>query len=109
MQKAGMDLMKTGFAYFVRRPRRAEELTVPHLPEHERAYEVVKTVTLSDIDYTNFITDMLADRQFIEDNGEICSFGESCKCMLVKPRGGDKGVLVVPENLCFVGWAANWN
>lgn len=97
---------KQGYAYFVKRPRRIDDLRVPHLLSSERAYEVVKLVTLADIDYVNFITDMLADRQFIEDNCELCAFGEPCKCILVKARDQKGGVLVIAENDCYVGWAA---
>lgn len=93
-------------AFFVRRPRIAEDLCVPHLVEHEWAYEIVKTISLSGMDYKNFITDMLADRQFIEDNGELCTWGDPCKCILVKANGKKDGILVVPEKGCFVGWAA---
>ena len=57
-----------GKAYFVSGPCRVEDLTVPHLVEKEQPYEVVKTVRLAKIDYENFITDMVADRQFIEDH-----------------------------------------
>ena len=57
----------SGKAYFVSDPRRIEDLTVLHLVEKERPFEVVKIVKLAKIDYENFITDMVADRQFIEE------------------------------------------
>ena len=66
---------KTDFAYFVEGPRIIEDLKVPHLIEQEIQYEIVKTVKLAKIDYENFITDMIADRQFIEDNASLCSQG----------------------------------
>ena len=93
-------------AYFVRRPSRMEDLTVLHLVEKERPFEVVKTVKLAKIDYENFITDMLADRQFIEDHAPLCAKGEVWRCILVQQRGRSDGVLVMPEDGCFVGWAA---
>jgi hypothetical protein len=62
----------TGSAYFVERPRTMADLSVPHPFERERLYEVVKTVKLARIDYENFITDLLADRQFIEDHAALC-------------------------------------
>ena len=40
----------SGKAYFVSDPRRIEDLTVLHLVEKERPYEVVKTVKLAKID-----------------------------------------------------------
>ena len=93
-------------AYFVRRPSRMEDLTVLHLLERERPFEVAATVKLAKIDYENFITDMDADRQFIEDHAALCARGEVWRCLLVQQRGRSDGVLVIPEDGCFVGWAA---
>ena len=95
-----------GNAYFVRSPRRIEDLQALHLVEKERPFEVVKTVKLAKIDYENFITDMLADRQFIENYAVLCSKGAVWRCLLVQQRGHTDGVLVMPETGCFVGWAA---
>ena len=96
----------TGTAYFVREPEYLSDLIVPHLIERERPYEIVATVTLSWIDYENFTTDMLADRQFIEDHAALCERGPVWKCIFVRQRGNSDGVLVMPEDACFVGWAA---
>ena len=96
----------TGNAYFVREPNYLSELMRPHLIERERPYEIVATVTLAKIDYENFTTDMLADRQFIEDNAALCERGTVWKCIFVHQRGRADGVLVMPEDACFVGWAA---
>ena len=95
-----------GYAYFVERPRRVEDLTLPHLIEQERPYRIVTEIQLPAIDYENFITDMLADRQFIEDHGRRCKKGEVWDCLLVRRRGQPNGVLVMPEDGCFVGCAA---
>ena len=97
---------KTGTAFFVKAPRRIEDLLSPHPVEEERAYKVVKQVKLAKIDYENFITDMVADRQFIEDNAALCSKDETWRCILIQQRGRTDGVLVMPEDGCFVGWAA---
>jgi hypothetical protein len=97
---------RTGSAYFVERPRRLEELTVPHPFEKERPYRVVKEIVLSAIDYENFITDMIADRQFIEDYSSLCKTGKVWGCLFVRRRGRTGGVLVMPEEVCYVGWAA---
>lgn len=78
----------------------------PHPIEREHAYEIVKQVKLAKIDYENFITDMVADRQFIEDNANLCSKDEIWRCILVQQHGRTNGVLVMPEDGCFVGWAA---
>ena len=97
---------QTGYAYFVENPRVLEDLIKPHLLEQEHHFEVVKTVKLHPIDYENFITDMIADRQFIEDSADLCSKGEIWKCLLVQKRGSHDGVLVMPEDKCYGGCAA---
>ena len=92
-------------AYFVRRPRRIDDLHVCHPISEERAYEIVKTVFLDEIDYENFITDMLVGRQFLEDNSVICLAGTVLKCLLITIQGKRDGILVLPEN-DLVMWAA---
>lgn len=52
---------------------------------------------------------MVADRQFIEDHAALCSKGEVWRCILVQQRGHADGVLVMPEDGCFVGWAAYYS
>ena len=99
-------MKNNGYAYFVESPRTINDLMVPHPIEQERIYEIVKTIKLSGIDYENFITDMVADRQFIEDNTALCSREEIWHCILVQQRERRDGVLVMPEDGCFVGWAA---
>ena len=94
------------FAYFVERPRVIEDLIQPHLFEQEREYRIVKTIELGKMDYENFITDMLADRQFIEDNAGLCSQGEVWQCLLIRQRECCDGILAMPEGGCYVGWAA---
>ena len=87
----------SGYAYFVVRPRTIDDLRRPHPLEKEQPYEVVKVINLARIDYTNFITDMLADRQFLEDNASLCGKEEVIRCLLVKHRKTDDGILVVPD------------
>ena len=99
-------MQKNNSAFFVEYPRTMEDLLVPHPVEKERPFEIIKTVRLSKIDYENFITDMIADRQFIEDNASFCSQGEIWRCLLVQQRGCMDGVLVLPTDGCYVGWAA---
>ena len=87
-----------GTAFFVERPRRIDELMCPHLPEWEREYEIVKTIRLSRIDYENFITDMVADRQFLADNASLCSKNRaSIRCLEITCKGSKERVLVVPD------------
>lgn len=68
-------------AYFVKNPRTLNNLQVPHLLSVERPYKIVADVVLAAIDYENFITDMVADRQFITDNSGLCSEGDPMKCI----------------------------
>ena len=98
-------MKKTGQAVFVKRPRRLGELTEQFAVKELRFFEVAAEIVLKSIDYTNFVTDMLADRQFIEDKAELCHMGAVWKCLLVCSPGM-QGVLVMPERGCFVGWAA---
>ena len=100
---------KTGFAYFVESPRIIEDLLAPHPIEQETQYEIVNTVKLAKIDYENFITDMIADRLFIEGNAALCAQGGVWRCLLVQQRGRTDGVLVVPVDGCYVGWAAYYS
>ena len=102
-------MKNNGYAYFVESPRTVNDLMQPHPIEREHAYEIVKQVKLAKIDYENFITDMVADRQFIEDNANLCSKDEIWRCILVQQRGQTDGVLVMPEDGCFVGWAAYYS
>lgn len=54
-----------------------DDLIVPHPLNRERGYEVVVSVVLEAIDYENYITDKLMDRQFIEDHAALCNRGET--------------------------------
>lgn len=91
-------MLDRGFAYFIERPRRIEELMCPQPIDQAREYEIVKVITLAGIDYENFITDMVADRVFLETNAHLCSKQDLVvKCLLVKCRKTDEGVLVVPD------------
>lgn len=88
----------TGTAYFVRHPRTIDDLYRPHLIEAERPFEVVRVVTLAGIDYENFITDMLADRVFLDGYAHLCDrSGPVIRCLLVRTRRSDLAVLVYPD------------
>lgn len=95
-------------ASFVKRPRVFENLIAPGIPKRSEAYRVAKTIILDSVDYENFITDMLADRQFIDDFAPLCSRKDIWLCLLVRRRGAHIGVLVMPERGCYVGYAACW-
>ena len=94
-------------AYFVYSPRTISDLIQPHDLIDEKPYRFVHTVSLSAMSYENFITDMLADRQFLEDYADLCGEGEIWRCVLVKQLGKAEGVLVVPDG-CYVKYAASY-
>ena len=91
-------------AWFVFEPRRTEDLAFGHCEGKWMDYEVVKTVCLSKIDYENFSTDLLADRQFIEDNIALCQ--NPGDCLLVTDRKHTEEILVMPWRERFVRYAA---
>ena len=94
-------------AAFVRRPRRIEELQGLHLVSNEHQFAIIATVELEEIDYENFITDLLADRQYLEDYAELCGKGDVWRCILVRQIGRRDGALVLPaEDRCHIEWAA---
>lgn len=95
-------------AYFVKYPSRIEDLWQPHLCEDQNPYEIATTVTLKAIDYGNFITDLRVERQFLEDNANLCSIdGDGIRhCILVRQRGDKDGVLIIPDAGGYVIWAA---
>lgn len=98
-------MRKNETAYFVKKPRVLEDLQAAHLHENGHPFEIVKTIPLSDLEYENFSTDMMADRPFLEDFAHLCSTGDVWKCLFVHQIEKEDGILVVPDD-CYVGWAA---
>ena len=91
-------------AYFIRRPRRIEELRAEE-DGRRRPYRIVSSLRLGGMDYENFVTDLLADRAFLEG---IPGCGEDCtlvRCLCVTCRGRDS-VLVLPDGTGHVTLAA---
>ena len=95
-----------GYAFFVCMPRTVRDLQVPHLVTAEQPFEVVHTIILSALDYENFSEDLLVDRQFIEDYSGLCSQGNCFRCLLIKRKCKNEGILVVPELGAYVKRAA---
>lgn len=87
-------------AYFVYEPRTSADLLQPHDIRLERPFQIAATVTLSAMDYENFITDLLADRLFLEKHAGDCSEGEVWRCILVRQRNKKNGILVIPDECC---------
>ena len=96
-----------GTAYFVKNPSKLSNLVKPHRVEDEVSYEIVRTIYLPQIDYENFATDLTVDRAFIEENTHLCSIHDGVwKCLLVQQENSKTGILVMPEDRCWVGFAA---
>lgn len=91
-------------AYFVFRPRTVADLGTKNQEGKWQEYRIVKTICLNRIDYENFITDMLADRLFIEDNAALCI--EPGDCLLVFGKQQEEELLIIPWHGGFVHCAA---
>ncbi len=65
---------------------------------------IVKTVSLKQIDFDNFSSDLLADRPFLEDNAASCT--QPGDCLLVTCIGHAGELLVIPSG-CHVRYAAH--
>ena len=91
-------------AYFIRRPRRIEELRAEE-NGRRRPYRIVSSLRLDGMDYENFVTDLLADRAFLED---VPACGEDGKvlCCLRVSCPGREDILVVPDGTGHVELAA---
>lgn len=97
---------KKRYANFVQHPRTVDDLMALHDAADEQPFEIVKTIRLQAIDFENFLTDMTVDRQYIEDAAYLCEDGKIKKCLFVCGRDPKRGILVIPEAKCYVGWAA---
>ncbi len=95
-----------GYAYFVRNPRRIDDLLVPHPKEEEQPFAVAAGVALSPIDYDNFIHDMTVDRPVLEEYSWLYFPDLVRICILVHQKGCEDGILVIPKDKCRIGWAA---
>lgn len=93
-------------AFFVKYPRRLEQLQRPFPLEQAREYRVSARVLLNAVDYGNFISDMLVERDYLEQALPQCGQEPEEGCVLVSWPGGKEGILVVPERGGFVRYAA---
>ena len=91
-------------AYFIRRPRRIEELRDFGIGML-RPYQIVSTVCLGGMDYEDFVTDLLADRAFLENVPGCGEDGPLVRCLCVSCQGRDS-VLVLPDGTGHVALAA---
>ena len=95
-----------GQAWFVRRPRDLEALRALHPLDAERPYRVAAELFLTDMDFQNFITDLAADRAFLERYAPLCADGPVPACLLVRCEGEKYGILALPGKAGFLEWAA---
>lgn len=101
--------MSEKFAFFVEHPHKIDELIKPHDICNEKQFEVVKLIVLSHMDYENFVTDMLVQRDYLEKNAALCGGGgEYVRCLFVTASSCEIGVLVVPDYRGFVVKAGYW-
>jgi len=91
--------------FFVYRPRTIRDLFCPHLPERERDYEVAAVISLDAVDYENVSEDLLVDRAFLGAYASLCRTSPIFRCLLIRQRGRDGGILILPEGE-QVRWAA---
>ena len=91
-------------ARFISRPRRIEELRDFGIGVL-RPYQIVSTVCLGGVDYENFVTDLLADRAFLENVPGCGQEGPLVCCLCVTCRGRDS-VLVLPDSTGHVALTA---
>lgn len=93
-------------AWFVKHPKRVEDLKQPHALTAEQPFEVVGNVKLDWIDYENFAGDLRADRAFLETYCLTAKEGIPMRCVLVGCDTRPEQLLIVPERGCYVKYAA---
>jgi hypothetical protein len=90
--------MVTGRAFFVKRASRIEKLKRLHLLKDEVPFIIEKNIPLGKVDYENFASDLGVERQFIEDNKELCRIEKGVwHSIYVSRRGENDGILVMSE------------
>lgn len=101
-------MSKLPAAFFVEHPRRIDDLRRPFPLESSKPYIIEKTITLAEIDYENFITDLYADRWFVDKYTDKCRVDENgvWHCILVKQKIKADGILVMSDGHVFPKWSA---
>lgn len=96
-------------AYFAIHPRKIEDCAAVHDLSEETTYTITAKVVLTAMDYENFVSDMLVERQFLEDNASACGRdGDAVRCILVQTKWSKDGVLVLADKDGFVVLAAGY-
>ena len=92
-------------AWFVKQPRRLEDLKALHALSAEQPYEIVGEIELDWMDYENFIMDLRADRSYLEDWLLVTGKGSTMRCVLIYCDVRRDRILVVPKGQ-YVQYAA---
>ena len=96
-----------GSAFFVFSPRNADEFNQPFPLDRIQPYRIIGRVALNGMDYENFATDMLVEREYLEPFEELCRTGAVYECVLVCQQGNNKtGILVIPDSGGYIKCAA---
>ena len=96
-----------GSAFFVFSPRNADEFNQPFPLDQIQPYRIIGRITLGGMDYENFVTDMLVEREYLEPFEESCHTGPVFECVLVCRQGSKRtGVLVIPDSGGYIKCAA---
>ena len=96
-----------GTARFTCQPQRIEDLNRTSAEASEHSYEIVMRVQLETIDYVRFTSNMVAHRSYLTPYEDLCSTGNTFKCLLVFPEGFEaEGILVIPGSGSGVAYAA---
>jgi hypothetical protein len=100
--------MREKTAFFVNLPFTIKDLKSLHLCNKRKPFIVMKIIELSNIAYINFITDLTAERWYIENNKALCFIDKDSlwHCLLVRKCRGHNGVLVMSEGKDYPKYAA---
>jgi hypothetical protein len=95
-------------AHFISYPHSINDLQKPFIAQLEKPFVIEKIITLKKYDYENFITDLCADRGFIEENNILCRVDNEgiWHCLYIKQIGKNEGILVMSDGAVFPKYAA---
>ena len=96
-----------GGAFFVFSPRNADDFNQPFPLDKIQPYRIIGCIALNGMDYENFVTDMLVEREYLEPFEELCRTGAVYECVLVCRQGNNRtGILVIPDSGGYIKCAA---
>ena len=99
-----------GQASFIFTPRNTDALTQPIPLEKMQPYRIVDRIVLNRLDFENFATDMLVEREYLEPFEDLCHTGPVYECVLVCRQGNKReGILVIPDSGGYIKCAARYD